>query len=442
MHDAASYTDLKTRRIRKAEREINKLLECSTSMALPHNLLDSGHGLSDIFETIEGADANITLATLAETGPRRADDARAGQESVEEFPGVGLPVDPNVRGVLAADALVPHGTHGFTNVFGVIQITGNQFLYLRLAFGCVNGFGGALHGVGYAVEFGGVAAIPEGMYRDLLAGFGVGHAILGNDRIGAAGSGETGVLGKAPELDGHFPRAFYLEDGAWQIFVPDKGLVSGVVQDQGLVFLGVCNPFLQLRPRDGSAGGVVGETEIDEIHRLGGQVGNEVVFFCGVEINDPGVTTILETTCSSGHDIGVEIDGIDRVGNGDADIGGEEFLEIGAVALCAIADEDFVGGDVSAFGLKVFFSDDVPQEPISLLRSVAAKGGVVGHFVYRPVKRLNASCRQGSSDISDPEFDNIERRFGFLVGCHPLGDVGEEIGCLEFLEIFVDFYHR
>jgi hypothetical protein len=52
--------------------------------------------------------------------------------------------------------------------------------------------------------------------------------------------------------------------------------------------------------------------------------------------------------------------------------GGEDLLEVAAVALAAVADEDLVGGEVDAPRLVVVLADRLDEKVVALLRAVAA----------------------------------------------------------------------
>ena len=116
----------------------------------------------------------MTFAALAEAGAGGADDLGLVEELVEELPRVGAGVDPDVGGVVAADAAETELGHGLADEGGVAEVVGDFFLHLGLALGGEDGGGGFLHGVGDAVEFGGVAAVPEG-----VDGVGVAGGVVG-----------------------------------------------------------------------------------------------------------------------------------------------------------------------------------------------------------------------------------------------------------------------
>ena len=95
---------------------------------------------------------------------------------------------------------------------------------------------------------------------------------------------------------------------------------------------------------------IVGKAQVDQVHRLGGQVGNEAIFRGAVQIDNALVAAVPERSTAAGHHIGVQVDRIDRVGDGNANIGGKDFLNVAGVAFGPVADENFIGVDVRATG--------------------------------------------------------------------------------------------
>jgi len=57
------------------------------------------------------------------------------------------------------------------------------------------------------------------------------------------------------------------------------------------------------------------------------------------------------------------------------------------------------------------------------------------------MKRFDASIWKCSCNVADSKFDQSPVRVFLLVGSDPFGDVGEQVGSLQFEVILVDFYH-
>ena len=68
-----------------------------------------------------------------------------------------------------------------------------------------------------------------------------------------------------------------------------------------------------------------------------------------------------------------------------------------------------------------------PKKRVTLLRSIALKGIVGGHFVHGTVKGLDTSRREGEGDIPDAEFDDFHSRLCGLKSRHTLGNFAEKV---------------
>ena len=145
-----------------------------------------------------------------------------------------------------------------------------------------DGGSAALHDIRHTVELGGLAAQPE-----LVDVHAVTFQIFRHDGVAAAGAGEASDLGEGADLDGALAGAIDLEDAAGQLAVGDEALVSGVVEDDSVVLSGVLHPCLELVAGVGSAGGVVGAADVDDVS-LHAVVGHpeEAVLLTGAAIDD------------------------------------------------------------------------------------------------------------------------------------------------------------
>ena len=331
---------------------------------------------------------------------------------------------------------------GLADELRVAEVEIGEGARLLLALVGIDGGGGALHGIGDAVELGRLAAVPEAVERMGRAGRVVGHERLGHDGVGAARAGEAGGLGETADLDGHLARAGDFVDGVGELRVADEGLVGGVEEDDGAVALGVFDPRGELGPRGDGPGGIVGKTEVDQVRRLRGRRGHVAVGGRGIEIKDALVAAVAVVAGAAGHDVGVEIDRIDGIGNGDAGVGGEDFLNVAAVALGAVGDEDLVRFDLAAARLVVVPGDGLAQEGVALVGTVALEGLALGHLVGGGVERGDAHRRQRLGDVTDAEADEGPAGIGLLERGDAAGDVSEKIRRLELGVVFVDADHR
>lgn len=134
--------------------------------------------------------------------------------------------------------------------------------------------------------------------------------------------------------------------------IGDERLVGCVEEDHGVVGQGVIDPLLQLFPGGDRAGRVVGETEIDDVRLFGRQGRDEVVCLGAGEIDDPLVVALLVRIAGAAdHDVGVVVDRVDRVTDGNPVVQGEDVQNVGAVAFGTVGDENLVGPEGDAQGL-------------------------------------------------------------------------------------------
>ena len=270
----------------------------------------------------------------------------------------------------------------------------------------------------------------------------IGYKRLGHDGVGAAGAGKTRGLGETADLNRHLPRALNFVDGMRQVGIADERLVRGVEEDDRPMAPGVLDPGGQLRAGGRGAGGIVGETEVDEVGRLGRRRRHVGIGRRRVEIKDPLVTAVALVTGSSRHDIGVEVDRIHRIGNGDAGVLGEDLLDIAAVALRPVRDEDLVGFDPAAPRLVIVLRNRFAEKRVALVGAVTLEGLAPGHFVRGGMQGGDAHGRERLRDIADSQPDDGTRGIGLLVGGHAARDIGEQVRGLELGVVFVDADHR
>ena len=394
------------------------------------HLGDAGNGFHDVLARIERGDADVALTALAESGSGRRDNVRFVEELVEEVPAVALDVHPEVGGVGAADHVVAELEKCFLDDLGVFEVEVDDGLGLSLAFGRMDCFRAALSDVAAAVELGGLAARPEGTHLDSLAVSRVSHEFLGNDRVAATDAGEARRLRVAAEFDCTFTRTFALVDRVGDAGRADERLVGGVEKDERLFGSRPIDPFLKLRLGGRCAGGVVGEAEIDDISLEAIRRGNESVLGGTFEIDETFIASIDVCACTAGHDVRIYVHGINRIGDCDFDILTEKLLNVAAVALGAVGNEDLVGGNIDSAILEVGLGDGFTEESVALFRAVAVERLALGDIVDRLVHRFDDGGRKGFRDISDSETDDFRRGIFFLEVLHAVCNFGEEVAGL------------
>ena len=119
--------------------------------------------------------------------------------------------------------------------------------------------------------------------------------------------------------------------------IGDEAFVGVVVEDYGIVFIGIIDPSLHLRARECCASWVVRRAEVDEVGWEIGWSREEVVGFVALEVDD----------FLSVHERCGLVERIYRVGKEDSACAFfEDIGNVGNVFANAIADSDFVEVEV------------------------------------------------------------------------------------------------
>ena len=314
---------------------------------------------------------------------------------------------------------------------------------MGLALRRIHGLGAPLHHVADAVELGGLAPVPEGPELHGFARGGAAHQAPGHHGEGAAGAGEAGVLGEGTELNGALPCPLDFVDGVGEFGVLDEGLVGRIEQDQGPMGAGVVHPLLQLGLAGHGAGGVVGEAEVDQVHRFGGDLGGEAVIGRDRQVGEAAVAAgVIGFASAAGHHVAVYVHRIDRIGHGDAVALAQDVEDVAAVALGAVGDEDLLGRDGAAAGLEVVGGDGFAQPQIALFGPVAVEALAGAHGIDGGLHGGAAGLGQGLGDIADAEANDRCLGVGLTKSLHPPGDFGEQVARFELEVVAVDLDHQ
>ncbi len=103
----------------------------------------------------------------------------------------------------------------------------------------------------------------------------------------------------------------------------------------------------------------------------------------------------------------------------------EDLLDVAAVALAAIADEDLVGRDVDAARLVIVRADRLDEEVVALLGAIAAEGLAHAHLVDGRVHRFDDRRRERFGDIADAEPDHLRIGMRRRERAHATPDLGK-----------------
>ena len=113
---------------------------------------------------------------------------------------------------------------------------------------------------------------------------------VGDDGIGAAEARKSSGFGKTSKFDGYFMGTLDLINASGAIRRADVRFIGSVEQDDGFVFFGVMDPFLERLSVHGSAGWVVWRAKIDEVAMAIWQFRGKVVCCITRKIDDPSIS--------------------------------------------------------------------------------------------------------------------------------------------------------
>ena len=253
---------------------------------------------------------------------------------------------------------------------------------------------------------------------------------MGHHGVAAAGAGEACDLGERADLNGALAGTLDLEDAAGQVPVRDEALIGGIVQDDGVVLAGVVHPDLQLVAGVGGTGGVVGAADIDDVclHILVRHP-QETVFLTGTAVDDLAAV----------GDVVIHIGGVHRVRHQHGVVHIEQAQHVGQVALGTVGDEDLILSDLGA-AAGVVALDGLLQEGVALLRAIAVETFLGAHLVGSVMHGLDHALGQRLGHIADAQTDDLLFRVCLLISSHFVGNVHEQVACLQLVVVFVHFH--
>ena len=169
---------------------------------------------------------------------------------------------------------------------------------------------------------------------------------------------------------------------------------------------------------------------------------DKAVFGGALEVNKPFVFTgLVGGSGVSGHHVGVDVNGVDRIGDRDFVSGAKDIEDVPRIALGPVGHKNVVWIDAQT-GVGVFH-DGFAKEGIALLGAVTAESAAITELIDCFFHRLPGCLGNRLGDIADSAADETFGffRLGLGVGIHPAGDFGEKVSCGKLLEVFVDASH-
>ena len=244
------------------------------------------------------------------------------------------------------------------------------------------------------------------------------------------------------ELDGHLARPLYLVDGVRYVGVLYVSLVGRVEENERIVAQGVVHPLAQLVFRQHGARGVVGVTEVDDVHASVGQLRHEAVAGRARHVHHVAPPAVVDHPRAPYHHVRVYVYGIDGVGHADAVVPPHQLLYVARVALCAVVDEYLRRVEVYAARQEVVLHYGLAQEGVALLGPIAVEPALGAHLVGSLVYGLDHRRAQRPRDVAYAQADDACRGGLHLEGVHLLGNVGEQVVVRQLEEMFVYQCHK
>ncbi len=103
----------------------------------------------------------------------------------------------------------------------------------------------------------------------------------------------------------------------------------------------------------------------------------------------------------TGHDIGVDVNGVNRIDDRDSILMTENIQNITAIAFGAVGDKNLIVRDIHALFAVIVFRDCVTKKFVTLLRAVTAEGVPMRELIDRPMHRLDDRGGERFRDVPD-----------------------------------------
>ena len=107
----------------------------------------------------------------------------------------------------------------------------------------------------------------------------------------------------------------------------------------------------------------------------------------------------------TGHYIGVDVNGVNRIDHRDSILIAENIQNVTAIAFGAVRDKDLIVRDIHAFFAVIVFRNRASEKFVTLLGAVAAERFPICELIDRPVHCLDCRDRKRLGDVPDAATD-------------------------------------
>ena len=131
----------------------------------------------------------------------------------------------------------------------------------------------------------------------------------------------------------------------------------------------------------------------------------------------------------AGHDVGVHIDRINRVGDAKPVLVPENVENVSAIALGTVRNENLVIGHIESAMAVFVLSDGLAEEVVAVLGAVAPERLAHPHLVHRAMHGGPRRLRKRFSDVANSATDHPSGGFRVRLakGLHAPADLRKEI---------------
>ena len=139
------------------------------------------------------------------------------------------------------------------------------------------------------------------------------------------------------------------------IIFADICFISSIINNYCAYFISIINPVLKLRFCNRCSGRIIWEAKIDNVRLFFWKVWYKIILCGAWHIDDitPGFCGRVVCSCSSCHNIRININRIYWVAYCNFVIYTEYFLNISRVTFCSIADKNLICMNIAAMALIV-----------------------------------------------------------------------------------------
>src|SRR5580700_278340 len=265
------------------------------------------------------------------------------------------------------------------------------------------------------------------------------------NRKSAPHTSKTPVFRKAPKLDRTVMGARDLVNGVGDRGIGDVSFIGGIVENDCPIPESVVNPRLELLPSCHRTGWIIWKAEIDEIDALLWNLWHKAVCLRTRKINESSVVAeLIRWSGVTGHYIGVDVNGVDRIDHCDSILIAENIQNVTAIAFGAVRDKDLIVGNIHAFFAVIVFRNRASEKFVTLLGAVAAERFPMCELIDRSMDCLD--CRDGKrlGDVPDAAPDQSFSQLRMFVAkrAYSAGDLRKKVSAFEFEIVIVKVRHR